>query len=128
MVVVSHINCQGGSQACMPSPLLGSGQVPLLESGSRLVSLDPRSQLSVETEVQVWGVDVEPPNSSPDFGFVWQSGSGPLCVAGVVPMPTLLFPEFPSTSGHICVLSPLAGHEALHVSIRQADSNSSVQG
>ncbi len=34
----------------------------------------------------------------------------------------------PGTSGHRCVCSPLAGHEAVPVSARQADSGSSVQG
>ncbi len=95
-------------QACTLSPPLGSGQVPLLESGSCPGSLEPRSRLSVETEAQVGVVDVEPPNGSPDLEFVWQSGSGPLCVAGVV------LSEFPATSGHRCVHAPLAGHEALH--------------
>ncbi len=113
-------------KACTPSPPLGSGQVPLLESGSHAGSLEPRSQLSVETKVQVGGVDVEPSNGSPDLGFVRQSGSGSLCVAGVVPMPTLVLPELPGTSEHRCVRSPLAGHEAVRVSACQADSGSSV--
>ncbi len=60
------------NQVCTPSPPLGSGQVPLLESGSHPRSLEPRSQLSFETEAQVGGVDVEPSNSSPDLGFVRQ--------------------------------------------------------
>ncbi len=73
-------------------------------------------------------VDVEPLNSSPDLGFIRQSGSGPLCITGVVPMPALVLPEFPGTSGHRCVCSPLAGHEAVRVSARQAYSGSPVQG
>ncbi len=40
-------------QACMPSPPLDTGQVPLLEIGSCSGSLEPRSRLSVETEAQV---------------------------------------------------------------------------
>ncbi len=115
-------------QACTLSPPLGSGQVPLLESGSRPGSLEPRSRLSVETEAQVGGVDVEPLNGGPDLGFVRQSRSGPLCIAGVVPMPTLVLPELPGTSGHRCVRSPLTGHEAVRISARQADSGGSVQG
>ncbi len=39
-------------------------------------------------------------DSIPDLGSVWRSGSGPLCITGVVPMPTLDLPEFPGTSGH----------------------------
>ncbi len=43
-------------------------------------------------------------------------------------MPTLVLPEFPSTSGHRCVHSYMAGHEAVRVSSHQADSSSFVQG
>ncbi len=60
-------------QACTLSPPLGSGQVPLLESDSCPWSLEPRSRLSVETEAQVGGVDVEPTNGSPDLEFVTNS-------------------------------------------------------
>ncbi len=49
----------------------------------------------VKTESQVGGVNVELANGSPDLVFVRQRGSGPLCVAGVVPSPTLVLPEFP---------------------------------
>ncbi len=116
------------SRTPMPSPPLDSRQVPLLESGSCSGSLEPRSRLSVKTESQVGGVDVDPSNISPDLGFVWQSGRGSLCVTGVDPMPALVLPEFPSTSGHRCVRSTLARHEAVLVSARQADSGSPVQG
>ncbi len=37
-------------------------------------------------------------------------------------MPTLVLPEFPGTSGHRCVRSPLAGHETVRISARQAAS------
>ncbi len=43
-------------------------------------------------------------------------------------MPAMVLPEFTGISGHRCVRSPLAGHEAVHVSTHQADSGSSVQG
>ncbi len=43
-------------------------------------------------------------------------------------MPALVLPEFPGTSEHRCVCSPLAGHEAVRVSAHQADSSSPVQG
>ncbi len=73
-------------------------------------------------------MDVEPSNSSPDLVFVRQRGSGPLCVTGVIPMPALVFPQFPGTSGHRCVCSPLAGQEAVCVSASPADPGSPVQG
>ncbi len=46
----------------------------------------------------------------PDLGFVRQSGSEPLCITWVVPMPALVLPEFAGTSGHRCACSSLAGH------------------
>ncbi len=70
MVVVSHINRQGGSW-------------------SRTLDRKSSSPDSVETETQAGRVDIEPFDSSPDLGCVWQSGSGPLCFTGVVPMPAL---------------------------------------
>ncbi len=107
-------------QACVPSPPLDSGQVLLLESGSCSRSLEPRSRLSVETEAQVGGVDLEPSNSSPDLGFVWQSGRESLCITGVIPMPALVLPEFPSTSENRCARSPLARQQAVCIYTRQA--------
>ncbi len=115
-------------QTCTPSSPLDSGQAPLLESSSRPGSLEPRSRLSVETEAQIGGVDAEPPNSSPDLGLVQQVGGGPLCLARVVPMSTLVLPEFPSTSGHRCFRSPVSRLEAVCVSAHQVDSGSTVQG
>ncbi len=70
MVVVSHINRQGGSW-------------------SRTLDRKSSSPDSVETETRAGRVDIEPFDSSPDLGYVWQSVSGPLCFTGVVPMPTL---------------------------------------
>uniref|UniRef100_A0A673H0I8 Phosphorylase b kinase regulatory subunit n=1 Tax=Sinocyclocheilus rhinocerous TaxID=307959 RepID=A0A673H0I8_9TELE len=84
----------------LPFSPLGSRQTPLPESSSHLGSLEPRSRFSVETEAQIGEMDAEPPNSSPDLGLVRQGRGGPL--TGVVPMPTLVLPEFPSTSGHRC--------------------------
>ncbi len=81
-------------QACAPSSPLVSGQVPLPESGSRSGSFEPCSQFSVETEAQAGGMVVEPSNSGPDLGSVRRSGSVPLCIAGVVPKPALVLPEF----------------------------------
>ncbi len=65
-------------QACVLSSPLVSGQVPFLKGSSRSGSREPRGRLSVETETQAGRVDVEPSESSPDLGSVWQSGSGPL--------------------------------------------------
>ncbi len=107
-------------QACAPSSPLVSGQVPLLEKGSRSGSFEPRRRLSVETEAQAAGVDVEPSDSSPDLGSVRRSGSGALCIAGVVPMPALVLPEFPGPS--------LAERETVRVSASKAHSGSPVQG
>ncbi len=81
-------------QACASSSPLVSGQVPLPESGSRSGSFEPYSRFSVETEAQAGGMVVEPSNSGPDLGSVRRSGSVPLCIAGVVPKPVLVLPEF----------------------------------
>ncbi len=99
----------------------------VLESGSRSGSFEPHSRLSVEKEAQAGGVDVEPSDSSLDLGSVRRSRSGPLCIAGVVPMPALVLPEFPGTSGHRCVRPSLAERETVRVSASQADSGSPVQ-
>ncbi len=69
-------------------------------------------------------MDVEPSDSSPDLGSVWQSGSETLCVTGVVPMLALVLPKFPGNSGHRSV----AEHETVRVSASQADSGSPMQG
>ncbi len=104
MAVVSHINRQGGftvahpGQACAPSNPLVPGQVPFLKGSSGSGNLEPHAQLSVETETQAGRVDVEPSDSSPDLGSVWQSGSRPLYFTGVVPMPALVLSKFPSNS------------------------------
>ncbi len=133
MLVVSHINRQGGSRSRTLNRharrLLLCAQDKFLSL--RAVHVPGVLNLAadfVKTESQVGGVDVEPSNSSPDLGFVPQSGSGSLCIARVVPMPTLVLPDFPGTPGYRCFRSPLARHEAVHVSARQADSSSSVPG
>ncbi len=77
---------------------------------------------------QAGRVDIEPSDSSPDLGSVWQSGSGPLCFTGVVPMPTLVLSKFPSNSGHRCVCASVAEHETVPISASQADSSSPMQG
>ncbi len=133
MLVVSHINRQGGSRS---RTLNRPARRLLLWAQDKFLSLRAvhvpgvlnLAADFVKTESQVGGVDVEPSNSSPDLGFVPQSGSGSLCIARVVPMPTLVLPDFPGTPGYRCFRSPLARHEAVHVSARQADSSSSVPG
>ncbi len=80
------------------------------------------------TEAQISGMDAGPPNSSPYLRMVWQGRSGPLCVAVVIPMPTFIIPEFPSTSGHRCVCSAMAEPETVYIFACQADSGSPVQG
>ncbi len=133
MAVVSHINCQGGSRSrtlnrlALSSPLV-SEQVPLPESSSRSGSFEPCSRFSVEAETQAGGMDAEPSDSSPGFGSVWRSGSGPLCITRVVPMPALVLPEFPDTSGHRRVRPSLAERETVRVFASQSNSGSPVQG
>ncbi len=90
-------------QACVPSSPLVPGQVPFLKGSSHFGNLEPRGRLSVEIETRPGRVDVELSDSSPDLGSVWQSGSGPLCFTGVVPMPALVLSKFPGNSGHRCV-------------------------
>ncbi len=92
------------------------------------MKLEPRGRLSVEIETQAGRVDVEPSDSSQDLGSVWQSGSGPLCFTGVVPMPALVLSKFPGNSGHRCVRPSVAEHETVRVSASQADSGSPMQG
>ncbi len=82
-----HIIDRLGRGLRRPSPLV-SEQVPLPESSSRSMSLEPCSRFSVEAETQAGGMDAEPSESSPDLGSVRRSGSGSLYIAGVVPMPT----------------------------------------
>ncbi len=115
-------------QACAPSCPLVPGRVSFLKGSSRSRDIEPRGRLSVETETQAGRVDVEPSDSSPDLGSVWQSGSGPLCFTGVVPMPALVLSKFPGNSGHRCVHPSVAEHETVRVSASQADSGSSMQG
>ncbi len=121
MVVVSHINHQGGSRA--PSSPLGS----FLKGSSRSGSFEPRGRLSVETETQAGRVDVEPSDSSPNLDSVWRSRSGPLRFSGVIPMPALVLPKFPDDSGHRCVRPSVAERESVCVSASKADSGSPMQ-
>ncbi len=82
----------------------------------------------VEAETQAGGMDAEPSDSSPDLGSVRRSGSGPLYIPGVIPMPALVLPEFPGTFGHRHVCPSLAKHETVRISASQANSGSPVQG
>ncbi len=102
-------------------------QVPVLEGSSRSEDTEPRGRLSVKTETQAGRMDVEPSDSIPDLGSVWQSGSGPLCFSRVIPVPALVLPEFPDDSGHRCLRPPVAECHAVHVSANKADSGSTMQ-
>ncbi len=114
-------------QACAPSSPLVSRQVPLFEGGSRSGSTEPGGRFSVETEAQAGGMDVEPSDSIPDLGSVWQSGGGPLCFSRVIPVPALVLPEFPDDSRHRCVRPPMAECQSVRVSANKADSGSTMQ-
>ncbi len=114
-------------QACTPSSPLVPRQVPLYEGGSRSGNTEPCGRFSVETEAQTGGMDVEPSDGIPDLGSVWQSGVGPLCFSGVIPVPALVLPEFPDDSGHRCVCPHLAECQSVRVSANKADSGSTMQ-
>ncbi len=114
-------------QACAPSSPLVPVQVPFLEDSSRSGNTEPRGRLSVKTEAQAGRMDVEPSDSIPDLGSVWQSGSGPLCFSRVIPVPALVLPEFPDDSGHRCVRPLVAECHAVRVSANKADSGSTMQ-
>ncbi len=114
-------------QACAPSSPLVPVQVPVLEGSSRSGDTEPRGQLSVKTETQAGRMDVEPSDSIPDLGSVWQSGSGPLCFSRIIPVPTLVLPEFPDDSGHRCLRPPMAECHAVRVSANKANSSSTMQ-
>ncbi len=102
-------------------------QVPVLEGSSRSGDTEPRGRLSVKTETQAGRMDVEPSDSIPDLGSVWQSGSGPLCFSRVIPVPALVLSEFPDDSGHRCLRPPVAECHAVCVSANKADSSSTMQ-
>ncbi len=104
-------------QACAPSSPLVPRQVPFFEGGSRSGSTEPGGRFSVETEAQARGMDVEPSDGITDLGSVWQSGGGPLCFSGVIPVPALVLPEFPDNSGHRCVRPPMAECQSVRVKI-----------
>ncbi len=125
VAVISHINWQGGSRLHTLNRL---ARHLLPESGSRSGSFEPCSRFSVEAETQARRMDAEPSGSSPDLGSAQRSGSWPLCIKGVVPMPALVLPEFPGTSGHRRVRPSLAERETVRASASQANSGSPVQG
>ncbi len=114
-------------QACAPSSPLVPVQVPVLEGSSRSGDTEPRGRLSVKTETQAGRMDVEPSDNIPDLGSVWQSGSGPLCISRVIPVPALVLPEFPDDYGHRCLRPPVAECHAIRVSANKADSGSTMQ-
>ncbi len=114
------------SRQSLSSPLVPV-QVPVLEGSSRSRNTEPCGRFSVEAETQAGGMDVEPSDSVPDLGSVWQSGSGPLCFSRVIPVSALVLPEFPDDSGHRCVRPPVAECHAVRVSANKADPGSTMQ-
>lgn len=108
-------------QACASSSIMVSEQVPFSESGPCPRGSEPRSGFSIEAETPVGGLDVEPSDSFPDLGGVRKSGGGPLCLAGVIPMPALVLPESSSSVGDRCIRPPLANAETLRLPAHQTD-------
>ncbi len=108
-------------QDCAPSSPLVPVRVPVLKGSSRSGNTVPRGRLSVETETQAGGMDVEPSDGIPDLGSVWRSGGGPLCFSRVIPVPALVLPEFPDDSGHRCVRPFMAECQSVR------DSGSTMQ-
>ncbi len=115
-----------GQDCALSSPLVPV-QVPVLEGSSCSGNTEPRGRLSVETETQAGGMDVEPSDGIPDLGSVWRSGGGPLCFSRVIPVPALVLPEFPEDSGHRCVHPSMAECQSVRVSANKADSGSTMQ-
>ncbi len=72
-------------------------------------------------------MDVEPSDGIQDLGSVWQSGGGPLCFSGVIPVPALVLPKSPDDSGHRCVRPPMAECQSVCVSANKADPGSTMQ-
>ncbi len=114
-------------QDCAPSSPLVPVRVPVLEGSSCSGNTEPCGRLSVETETQAGGMDVEPSDGIPDLGSVWRSGGGPLCFSRVIPVPALVLPEFPDDSGHRCVRPSMAECQSVRVSVNKADSGSTMQ-
>ncbi len=100
-----HINRQGGSRSRTLDRLarrllpLNPGQIPFLKGSSRPGILNLADDFLSRQKLRPGRVDVEPSDSSPNLGSVWQRGSGPLCFTGVVPMPTLVLPKYPGALG-----------------------------
>ncbi len=73
-------------------------------------------------------MDAEPPYGGSDLGKIWCGRGGPLCVAGVDPMPPLVLPLSPCLSEDRCTSAPLAGHEAVCFPSGQAHPSGAAQG
>ncbi len=73
-------------------------------------------------------MDAEPPYGGSDLGKIRHGRGGPLCVAGVDPMPPSVLPLSPYVSGDRCASAPLSGHEAVCFPSGQAHSSSAAQG
>ncbi len=133
MVVVSHINRQGGS------PLRTLDKLAhhlLLWSQDKFLSLRAVHVLGIlnladdfllrqrlrpgewmlnrQTVSQIWGL----------FSKVEVD---PLCFSRVIPVPGLVLPEFPNDSGHRCVRPSVAECQSVRISTNKADSGSTMQ-
>ncbi len=73
-------------------------------------------------------MDPDPPYGGSDLGKIRHGRGGPLCIAGVDPMPPLVLPHSPCLSGDRCASAPLAGHEAVCFTSGQAHANGAAQG
>ncbi len=134
MAVVSHINRQGVSRSRTLDRL---ARRHLLRSQDKFLSLRAVHVLGILNLVadflsrqifcQAGRMDVEPSDGIPDLGTVWQSGGGLLCISRVIPVPTLVLPEFPDDSVHRCVHRSVAKCQSVCVSANKADSGSTMQ-
>ncbi|CAM4308209.1 unnamed protein product [Leuciscus chuanchicus] len=130
MAVVSHVNRQGGSRS---RTLDRHAHHLLLWSQDKFLSLRAvhvPGILNLAADFlsrQKLRSDVEPPDGGPDLGDVRESGSGPLFISGVIPMPALVLPEPSSSVGDRCIRPPMADAETLCLPAHQADPGGSVQ-
>ncbi len=86
-------------QACAPASSLGTGTFVVPESAPCPRGPEPSDVLSVETEIQVGGMNAEQPDGGSHFGTIRRGRGGPLCVSGIDPMPPLVLPLSPYLSG-----------------------------
>ncbi len=105
MAVVSHINCQGGSRS---RTLNRHARQLLLWAQDKFLSLravhvpgvlNLTANFLSRQKLRCRGMDSEPPYGGSDLGKIRRGRGGPLCVAGVEPMPPLILPLSPTSLG-----------------------------